>query len=101
MFGAAVPLNSYRPAVGMGQRRLERLCDPSAQIRAYLEAVDDHLDGMAAAFLEGRHGIEFEDLAIDPNPHETLGAQFGKQLMLLAFASGNHGSHDHQASLFG
>ena len=78
------------------QRRLERLGQTLADVIAYLEAVDDHLDGVLLVQLEIGRVVELIDLAIDPRTDIALGMQLGEQLVILALALGDHRGQQHQ-----
>ncbi len=96
-----VHLHRERAPVGVGQRGLEGLRQAAAQIGAHLDAVDHDLDVVAAPLLERGQGVELHHLAVDAHAHETLRAQIGEQVALLALAPGHHRGEDHQLSVLG
>jgi hypothetical protein len=101
VLGAAVHLDGDGAALGVGEGGLEGFGDAAAQVLAHLEAVDHHLDDVAAVLVEHRHVVELMHHAIDAHPHEALGAQFGEQVGLLALAAADHRGDDHQLGVFG
>jgi len=87
MFFPAVHFDGERAAVGVAQRGLERFGKALLGVRPDLEAVDDDFHGVLGVLLELGQGVDLVHLAVDPQPHETLRAQFVEQIDLLAFAS--------------
>ena len=98
---AAVHLHGERAAVGMAQGRLEGFGEPLLHVRAHLDAVDHHVDGVLHVARELGRRVEFVHLAVDPHARESLRAQVVEEVVLFALAAGNHRRDDHQASVLG
>ncbi len=93
---AAVRLERDGAAVGVAQRRLERLGEALLRVGAGLEAVDHDLDRVLRVLRELRQGLDIVDLPVDAQAHEPLRAQLVEEIRLLALAAGDDRRQDHQ-----
>jgi hypothetical protein len=89
------------PAIGVAQRRLERLSKPLLCIRAHAQPVDHCLDRVLRVLLQPRGGVEIVHLAVDTGAREALRAQLVEQLGLLAAARRDDRRKHHQARVLG
>ena len=96
VLGAAVHLERHGPPLGVAQRRLEGFGQALTHVVAHLEAIDHDIDGVLLRLGQLGYGVDFINRAVDPHAGETLGAQFGKEVELLALAVGDHRRQDHQ-----
>jgi hypothetical protein len=87
-----------RHALAEAQCGLEGFRQALGDVGAHLEAVHHGLDVVLAARVQRRHGIQLVHRAIDAHAHETLRAQFGDHLVVLALA-GRHQRRQQHAVL--
>ena len=100
MFGVRVHFQRDGAPFRVAQCGFEGFGQSLAHVVAHLEAVNDHIHRMLLALGQLGHVIDLVDLAVDTNPGEALGAQFGEQVLLLALAVGHHRGKDHQLGVF-
>ena len=86
MLFAGIHLHRQGTPIGVAQRGLETFGQALLGVGADLQTVDHDLDGVLLVLVELGHRVDLVHLAVDPHPHETLGAQFGEQLEILALA---------------
>jgi hypothetical protein len=96
MLALAVHLVGNGTAIGMTQCGFERFGETLADVFANPEPVNDHVDAVFVRLGESGDGIDFVNLAVNPQPGKTLRPQVGNQLKLLTFALGDHRREDHQ-----
>ncbi len=87
-------------AIGAAQRGFEGFGEALADVFAHLQPVDDDIDRMLLRAGEPGEGIDLVNLSVHAQPDESLRAQFGEQLALLALAVGDHRREDHQPAAF-
>src|SRR6185437_10486898 len=61
------------------------------------QAVDDDFDGVVAATVERGRFVEIHKIAVDARTNEPSASKFLEFFFVLAFASANNGSEDHDA----
>ena len=61
------------------------------------QAVYDDLDGVFLLLVEAELLGEVSDLAVDPHADESGPSGFFEDGLMLAFAAGDHGAHDHDS----
>ena len=83
------------------QRRLHRVGEALANALADDEPVDDDLDVVLEALVEGRGVVEALGGAVDAHPVEAASAQLTEELGVLALAAAHHGGEDLEASALG
>ena len=83
------------------QRRLHRVGEALANALADDEPVDDDLDVVLEALVEGRGVVEALGGAVDAHPVEAASAQLTEELGVLALAAAYHGGEDLEASALG
>jgi hypothetical protein len=98
---AAVRLERDGAAVGVAQRRLERLGEALLRVGAGLQPVDHDLDRVLRVLSELRQGLDVVDLPVDAQAHEPLRAQLVEEIGLLALAAGDDRREDHQLRVLG
>ena len=101
VFLAAVHFHGKGSPIGVAQRGLERFGKALLHFGAYLEPVDDYVDRVLYVAREFRRRVELMDFAVDAHPRKTLGPQFFKQVLLLAFPARHDRRDDHQARVLG
>ncbi len=73
--------------VGQLEGHADRVHQPLLEARLHDQAIDQHLDGVVAAAVEGDVLVEGAQLAVDAGPHEALLAQRRQLLLELALAA--------------
>ena len=86
-------------AIAQFQGGLETFGQALLDVLARLEAVDHRLDGVFLAQGQGRHRVDFMQLAIDAHAHVALRAQLVEDLGVLALALADH-RRQHHVALF-
>ncbi len=94
--GLAVDDVDCHEAVREGQRRLDRVRQPVAQIGLHHESVDDHLDRVLELLVELDLLLELALLAVHLHACEALAAQLLEQVAVLPLAVPNDGGVDRE-----
>ena len=98
--GRAVHGRDDGDIVGQIEGGLEGLRQPVLQVRAHLEAVHHHLDGVLLVLVQLRGVVHIVDTAVHPHADKALGAQLVEQMQVLALLLANHRGQQHQLAAF-
>ncbi|MNQ42030.1 hypothetical protein D3C85_557240 [compost metagenome] len=86
--------------VGQLERGLEGFGQALLQIATGLETVDHGVDAVLLLLIQLGQFVQFVNLAVDPHPHETLGAQLVEDGQVFTFALADHRRQQHQLAAF-
>ncbi len=70
------------------------------QIRAYLEAIHHHFDGVLLVLLQRWEIVQLVDGAVDTYPYETLGPKLFEELQVFPLPFLDHRCQQHQPAPF-
>jgi hypothetical protein len=93
-------LDLHQP-VGQGHRRLDRVCQPLAQIGLHDQTVDDDRDVVLVLLVEHDLLVKPAQLAVDLDPAKALGPELLELLAVLALTPAHDRRQDHEAGPLG
>ncbi len=99
--GLTVHRGNRSETIGQFEGGLKGFRKAQSQVLPDFEAVDDHVNGMLAFFVQGRDIIEIDQDAVDPDPYETRGTHLFEHVQVLALAVAYHGCQQHQFAALG
>ncbi len=99
MLDAGVHFHGDGAAVAVAQRGLERFREALLEVGPDAQAIDHDFDRVLLVLGHFRQRVDLVDLAVDADAHETLGAQLGEQVRLLALPVDHDRGEDHELGL--